>query len=237
MRADAPHVSLNSTRTGESGNVLFYILIGIVLIAIVTAAVRMGGGQSQNIDKEQVLIAASQIRQYASELERGTALMLQNGISESAIRFANPAASTDYGDITDIPSRQEFDKAGGAVGYQLPPGGANDGSLWEFYGDSQMPGMGSPSRSNLIAVLPDVTLAVCTQLNSMDGFTAGTQPKDPGTCVNQGASARFSDSVGYDDTASKNTADQTTFSFTPAPEACVQCDDGKYYFYHVLIAR
>jgi hypothetical protein len=223
-------------RRNESGNVIFFILLGIVLIALVTAAVRSGGGEGENIDREQTAIAASQIRQYASELERGTAIILQSGVSEADIRFAYPDAPSDYGDITVNPTRQVFDPKGGGVHYQKPPAGANGGETWEFYGQTHAPQVGSPSRSDLIAVLPDVAADICNKLNKMSGYNPATHPTDSGACVNSGASKRFGDATQYED-VSPNTMDENNFTVKPATEACVTCDDGKFYFYHVLIAR
>lgn len=223
-------------RASERGNVVFFVLIGIVLIALVTAAIRSGGGEGENIDREQRTIAASVIRGYASELERGVALMLQNGISENDIRFAHPDASSDYGDVTDTPARQLFDRKGGGAEYKKPAPGVNDGSSWEFYGTTTLPEVGSPSRGDLIAVLPVVDKAVCAKLNSMIGYDPAIQPTDTGTCLNGGAASRFNDSHRFND-SSPNTLDETTFSLKPATEACALCADGKYYYYHVLIAR
>ncbi len=219
----------------ESGNVLFYLLIGIVLIALVTVAVKRGGGEGSNIDNENTVIAASQVKQYASELERGVDIMLHNGVSESDIRFAHPNAPAAYGAITDTPARQVFDRQGGGVEYRSAPSGANDGSGWEFYGTTHAPQVGSANRSDLIAVLPNVTPALCARLNQMAGYAAGTQPADTGTCLYTGATGRFAGA--YDDSGTPNTADDTTFSVKPAMEACVVCDSGKYHYYHVLIAR
>ena len=59
-------------RPSESGNILFYILLAIVLIGLVAVALR-GGNEGANIDKETLTIRASEVKQYASELERGVA--------------------------------------------------------------------------------------------------------------------------------------------------------------------
>ncbi len=231
MQTDGFH-----SRPGESGNVLFFILLGVVLIGLVTAAIRSGGGEGANIDREQAIIAASQVREFAALAEGGVIQILQNGISESDIRFAHPDAPSDYGSISSTPARQLFDRSGGGVEYRKPPAGANDGSRWEFYGKSSLPQVGSASRGDLIAVLPAVAAGVCERLNAMNGLDPATQPEDPGTCLNAGSAGRFKDGVLYED-SSPNTADDTTFSIKPALEACVECADGKFYFYHVLIAR
>lgn len=217
----------------ESGNALFYILLAVVLIGLVTAALRMTGQAGANIDGEQVTIAASQIKQYASELERGVTIILQNGASENDLRFAYPGAPAAYGDITDIPSRQVFSRSGGGVEYRSAPPGSTTGGTWEFYASTHAAQVGSSTRADLMAVLPNVAPAVCAKLNAMDGEGA-TQPTDSGACLYTGSTGRF---AGVFADGSPNTTDEGSFTAKPAMEACVRCDDGTLNFYRVLMAR
>ena len=92
----------------ESGNVIFFILLAVVLIALVTAAIRESGQSANGVDREALAISESQVRQYASELERGVTFIINNGAGESDIRFAWTDASSDYGDVTVNPPFQIF---------------------------------------------------------------------------------------------------------------------------------
>ncbi|MCB1556099.1 MAG: hypothetical protein KDJ15_02175 [Alphaproteobacteria bacterium] len=217
----------------QSGNVIFFVLLAIVLIGAVTAAIRSGGGEGANIDKETLLIRASEVRQYANELERAVAFVMQNEISEVDIRFAHPDAPADYGTITVNPGNQVFGRDGGGASYRAPPADINDGSGWEFYAQTHLPQVGS-ARAELIAVLPNVTQAFCDQINAMNGLSG--QPLDSGTCLNSGAAGRFDNATQYNDTTT-NTTTEASFSQKPALEGCVQCDDNSLHFYHVLRAR
>lgn len=232
--------------SSQSGNVFFMILAAIVLIGLLTAAIRstsQPGGS--NIDSETTALNVSRVRQYATELEHAVQLVIANGVSESDIRFAHPDASSDYGDITSTPTRQIFDPAGGAAEYRAPPANVNDGSAWEFYGGTALPDVGS-DRADLIAVLPDVDAAFCAKVNEINGYDTATQPQDtggsaasgssPGDCLNGGAAARFSDTEQF--YATPNTTDEASFTHKPATEGCALCAlDGKYHFFHVLMAR
>jgi hypothetical protein len=220
----------------ESGNVIFFILLAVALIALVTAAVRGGGESSGNVDREALAISESQVRQYASELERGVTFVLHNGASESDIRFAYADAPSDYGDITVNPQFQIFSAKGGGAEYRLPPGGVNDGSGWEFYGNTALPNAGS-ARAELTAVLPHVTDDFCRKVNAADGYDASLTLADSGVCLEAGGAGRFNDSTQYDD-AGPNTVDTATFpALKPAMEGCATCTDGSHHFFHVLIAR
>ena len=216
----------------ESGNVVFLILLAIVLIGIVTAALRSSGIEGANTDRENLAIQVSQVKQYASQIERAVGFILQNDASEVDIRFAHPDAPSEYGTITTTPQFQVFSRTGGAAEYKRPSSGINDGSRWEFYGGTALPQVGSPA-ADLVAVLPNVTVSFCQAANRADGFTG--QPADTATCVNAGTAGRFSDITQF--SGIPNTLNEASFSTLPAPEGCVVCDDGKYHFFHVLMAR
>lgn len=222
-------------RSGESGNVIFFILLGIILLGAVTAAVRSGGSGGNAIDREQASIQASDIRQAASDIEKAVALLLQNGISESDIRFAHPNADASYGSITDNPARQVFSNAGGGAAWRkLPTGSGN--AVFEFSGRNHLPAVGSSSRGDLIAILPNIENSVCARLNRMNGYAENAvTPKDTGACLFNGNGSRFRDGSLYEDNTPE-TVDESTFAIKPAMEACIACG-GVNYFYHVLIAR
>ncbi|HOO81509.1 MAG TPA: hypothetical protein PK513_03295 [Alphaproteobacteria bacterium] len=248
-------------RYSETGNVLFIILLAIVLIGALTAAIQSSNrSEGSNIDAETLVIRASEVQRYASELERAVTFIMQNGASESDLRFAHPDAHSDYGDLSADadPSDQVFHVSGGGASYRAAPGGINDGSAWEFYAGTHIPGMGTASRAELIAVLPNVTQAFCNKINEIndqplslpnppgppeDTGASAASGSDPGACLNIGALGRFNDTRQFYTTI--NTVDETTFTqdpntgaAVPAPQACVKCAIGPtYHFYHVLLAR
>jgi hypothetical protein len=184
---------------------------------------------------------------------------MRDGISESDIRFAHYDAHADYGDITVADGthgfkNQVFHPDGGAAEYRAPPNGINDGSAWEFYAGTQIPGIGTVTRGDLVAVLPNVTEDFCNKINIINGQTGtpadtGTTAasgSDPGNCVNVGALGRFDAGQQYYDDPDLNTMDETTFvqdantsAVRPTPQACVVCSVGTTTrnFYHVLLAR
>lgn len=227
----------SAARSSEAGNIIFFILLAIVLIAVVTAAIRSGSDGSGDVDRESVTLDASKIKQYASELERGTVFILSGGASENDIRFAATNAATEYGtDITVTPQFQLFSPQGGGVEYTAPPTGANDGSPWEFYGNTALPLVGS-DKPELIAVLPKITQALCARINQMDGFPTSPQPAMAGTCINAGGAARFGNSIQYSDSGPVNANASTFPSSKPMLDGCVSCSDGSFNYYHVLHAR
>jgi hypothetical protein len=219
----------------ERGNIMFFILIAIVLIGLVTVALRNSGLESTGIDREGNIINVAQLRQYTTELERAIAYVLQNQISETEISFAHPDAPSAYGTYGTNPRAEIFHPQGGGANWRNPPSGVNDGSGWEFYATSMVPGVGS-DRADLIAVLPFMTQAACDEINRINDQTGS--PEDGGTCFYSGASNRFAGS--YSDSTpnemDSNIDDGLNFTAIPATQACVRCGTD-YHFYHVLMAR
>ena len=239
-----PLVSRNTAtptpaRYDERGNLLIYVLLGIVLLGALTIAIRNTGGGADNIDREAMIIKFNQIQNHAAEFANGVKDVMASGLSEVDIRFAHPDAPIDYGTITTDPTHQVFGKSGGKATYRTPPEGINDGSPWEFYATSAIPYVGS-DRADLIAVLPNVTEGFCQVVTSRLGFDAGTQPTDNASgaspdCVQGTSSDRF---TGTFQDVGANSLDETSFSQLPALQACVLCDsDSSYHYYYVLMAR
>lgn len=225
----------------QSGSILVYILLGIVLLGVLTVALRnTSGGGSTDIDREDMIIKAGQVQKDASVLATAVNDLIANGISEADIRFAHDDAPMEYGNVDDDPQNQIFGKEGAKATYKAPPAGVNDGSPWEFFGTTRIIQVGS-DRADLIAVLPNVTEGFCKAMNSQLGFNAATQPTDSVSgsspdCVMGTSSDRFD---GEFNDASPNLLDETSFSKLPALQACVRCGDpvGPYNYYYVLLAR
>ncbi|MFP4097718.1 MAG: hypothetical protein ACLFP8_05325 [Alphaproteobacteria bacterium] len=219
----------------QRGNVLIIILIAIALIAALSVAIQGSSTNNAQIDKETLILRVTQIRQYASELERGIVYVMQNGISENDIRFSHPLAPASYGDLSADAdqSDQLFSIRGGGAQYRAPPQDISGAENWEFFGQSALPGVGS-DEAELIAVLPDVTMDFCAMMNKSIGYEG--QPEDSGTCLKAPNSKRFGDGEQF--SSSPNTTEEDSFSIVPAKQGCVQCtSSGAYHFYHVLMSR
>lgn len=160
----------------ESGNILVYILGAIFLLGMLVVMVKGSSTPGSGIDQEQLMIRVNEIQQYGNELERGIAYILRNGHSEADIRFAHPDASSAYGDITDTPSRQLFDRQGGAATYRPPPNGIQTTATdWLFTGANRVGDVGtnaaSATSADLIALLQNVTQGFCLRMNEKNSIT------------------------------------------------------------------
>ncbi len=226
-------------RREERGSILIYVLLGIALLALLTAALRQSGDLGGDIDKERLGIKSTELQRYAAGLQQGVSTLIRNGVSETDIRFAHPDMPVEYGTITTTPEFQVFHPDGGNVEYRAPPTGitVTPTQTWEFYGDSDIPQVGS-NRAELVMVLPNVTMEFCQAIDKQLGFDLGEDndefPDDPTPdCVYNGdPNWRFS---GTFDTT-PNALDAATFTRLPALQGCVTCGADYHYFY-VLLAR
>lgn len=220
---------------------LVYILGAILLMGLLVMLVRGSSNSGGGIDSENVVIKASQVQQYAGELERAVGIVMRNGHSEADIRFV-PNAPSAYDDPLDNApeSRQIFATDGGAAEYRSPPPGVNDGTPYQFFATTHIPDVGTDApgsmRAELLMVLPNVTEAFCNRINEQnDQALSLTDDHDPsgGGCLYDPGN----EFVGTFASGTINTLDDSFFTHLPAKQACVHCEGGGLHFYHVLMAR
>lgn len=226
----------------QAGNMLVYIIGAIFLLGLLIVLIKGSFQEGTGIEGERVVLKANQVQQYAGELERGVSYVLRNGISEADIRFAAPNALSVYGTYGNDPE-MVFAPVGGGVEYREPLPGINDGTQWQFFGTTHIWNIGTNATGNqkpeLLAVLPNVTLAFCNQINrnvkqAID-LTQVTDPSSEG-CVNATGS-EFNTGSLFSSGADVNLLDNDELTNFPASEACVRCSDGTFNYYKVLIGR
>ena len=229
-------VNKKHSKHTQSGNILLIILLAIVLIGALTVAIQGANKQNAAIDKELLALKVAEVKRHAAEIERGVSFILRNGKSESDLRFSHPNADADYGDLTtdSDKSDQVFDKEGGSASYRPPSALVNDGSRWEFYGNTALPEVGSDA-AELIAVLPNITPEFCKAMNTSLGYGEEEQPQDDSGCLNAGASDRFGDNGLF--SPSPDGVREETFTKRPSMQGCIRCDGDAYHYFHVLMAR
>ncbi|MGB0719509.1 MAG: hypothetical protein ACPGRX_03495 [Bdellovibrionales bacterium] len=235
------------TSSTQNGNVLFFILIAVVLLGLLTMILSRGGSSvDQAGDYEQQSIKINEALRFAKGLETAVQQMLLNGISENDISFDNTTTANDYtnancDDSSDrnYPACLIFDAQGAGLNYKAPPSGINDGSEWIITGALRITGMetdtASASASDLVLILPNVDLADCVAINNLAGVTnpSGAPPQDQ---TSADYSTHFTGSFTSGDIldpAGGETDGKESGCFegggTPAA--------GTYHFYHVLHAR
>lgn len=232
--------------SSESGNILWFLLIGIVLIGLLTALVSRGTSSvDQSGDVEQMRIVAGQILQTAKAFENAAQNMKLSGISESDISFQNNDTAVDYTNTkcADVSCRM-FESGGAGMTYTAPPAGAltTTNTEWIFTGANNVGtaagpvGTTAPGRGNdLIMLLPNITQGVCRQINRLLEVNAPSY--DPP--VDEGIS--FAPFTGtYDPSAPPKILEgnATAMELNSRSAGCFfDTATSGYYFYQVLVER
>jgi hypothetical protein len=153
-------------RANQSGNIVVYVLGAILLMGLLIVMVRGANTPGTNIDAEQVMIKVSEVQQYSAELERAVQFIMQNGYSETDIRFAHPDADNAYGDIDDDHGRQVFHRMGGGATFRAPPSGIQTTPTpWVFTAANRVNRIGIHNEKDLVAILPNLTRGACMDVN------------------------------------------------------------------------
>ena len=263
MKQNSHSTRLPSRRkTGESGNVLFLILIAVALFAALSYAVtqssRSGSGDANS---EKSLVSGAEVTQYPAGVRTAIVRMvISNNVSVDQLYFDDPSTfANDFPNgagtpadptVTGDQKRAVFHPAGGGATYQPAPAeimASNTAGTWYFNALFQVPnigvtttaGGGDPSGNDLIAFLPGVKQSICQKIDDSLGLPAipvlTTAPVAADVKFNQ-------DKVASATTAAFPTTGGVvmgtdTGEIAGQPFACFQTTGGDYVYYHVLVER
>lgn len=222
----------------EKGSVLWFILIGLVLIGLLTALLsRSGSNVDQSGDTEQQRIKINQMLRYVKGIEAAVQQMKLRGISENDLNFDPDGADT--GNC----SRDEckvFHVNGGGLSYQAPPTGINDGTDWIYTARIRANNLGDSSStaqaSELLIILPNVDVESCTQINRLLNVDnpSGSPPKDQG---NSNPAPYFNGQFVAGNLISGNELNGRAAACYDGFDSGSTPPEGTYQFYHTLIIR
>jgi hypothetical protein len=232
-----------SASSGQSGSVIFYVMIGVALFAALGFAVaRMmqGGGTAPT---ELKTAAASGVLQYADTVRTAVRTMQINGVDVDKICFDNAGwgnGNYNFAACGD-PANEVFDPAGGAVIWEKNSGEIRNSASWLFTGANGIKGVGTTcgtaACSDLKMVLSGLTEETCLEINQQLGIPNpnGAPPVDTGYDAVPFTGTYTQSSTGDigDEAGSAGLANQTAgcFRTSAAPTS------GSYVFYRLLISR
>lgn len=232
-------------RKNEAGNVLWFIMIGLVLIGLLTAVLSRGGSSvDQGGDVEQLRVMAGQIMRTARAYESAVNQMKLRGISESDISFENTRTAIDYENTNCTRSDcLVFDAGGGGMTYTDPPPRSvmAAGTEWIFTGANNVGTTTYPvgttaagTGNDLLIMLPNITQALCTQINRI----LEVNEPDNTPPVDAGVSFTAFDGDYPSTTLVVLNGSAGNDELDGEPAGCFYDDaTSGYYFYQVLLAR
>lgn len=215
----------------QQGNIFVMIFLAIVLIGLLTVALRGYSGGREDIAPEKMMINIAQISRNAAEMEQAVRYVLENGASETELRFAPPSGTYDGGTISTTPAFQIFSKQGGNAEYRTIPTEllANTSyTTWGFTATHPVNMIGS-DKAELIAYMRGVSADFCLAMDKTLGLSA---------IPVLGFAFPDSPSVFGNTNHTYGTGNTITVSASKAvPQACAEDSNGDYFYYYVLLAR
>lgn len=250
------HPSKN--RKNESGNVLFYILIAVALLAALSYAVSSSSrGSLSGVDAEKTRLAVSEILEYANVMGNAVTQLKLRGCKDTEFSFENNITATDYantGDPTGDQTCHIFHVSGGGVQYKEPEAIWLDNAYTaeDFYGELFFTGTScvsdiggihancttaAPDSLELIMIIPFIQEEICIELNRTLGVgTAGAAPpvdsSHAWSTTNPEFKGVYTNAVSLLDVGTGDLRGKTSGCFEGATTP-----DGGFHFYKVLVAR
>ena len=227
-------------RKNERGNVLFYILIAISLLATLSYAVTQSSrGGSSGVTKERANLFAGEIIAYSNAVASATAQLRLRGCTPEQISFENNiTALYANGSAPADNSCNIFHPSGGGLSFQNPDKKTKVNGATGLYIDGSMEiqnigtTCGTIACSDLTLYIRDIREDICIALNNKLGINnpSGVPPVDDGSDFDP-----FTGTFTYDETLGDVAG---SAAIAGANAGCVrETVAGNYSYYRVLIAR
>ena len=233
----------------EKGNVLFLILIAVALFAAlsyaVTQSTRSGGGSTE---REQSILSGASMTQHPTALRTSIIRMILGGVDVSNLQFNPPA---NFGNLTTN-EQGVFHPTGGGAVFQNAPADlmatAGQGT-WFYNANFDIPDIGSngDGGNDIIAFLPNITQAICRQINTEFAIDLTDCTATSGGIPNlEGTLTPANISINQDNTVTFPVGDQEDLqgegtscaAFTGQPSGCFNdTANSQFVFYSVLLER
>ncbi len=226
----------------QRGNVLFYILIAVALLAAlsyaISGSIRSGGSDALN--DERAGLYAAELIEYANIVSNATAQLRLRGCSETTLNYyhVSVAGHVNAGAPGDN-SCDIFHINGGGVARIAIPAEITDPAttpnyIWTIMPLNEIEGVGlsdnDADSADLIMVADYLKQSICIKINDLLGVSnpSGVPPTDTNIRTNS-----FTGSYTYINTIGDE--DSALLSRTAA--CFMHTTAGRYAFYKVLLAR
>lgn len=159
----------------QHGFGLFAILLAIALFAALSYAISRIGSGTNNLSAERINIIAAEIIDTGNKISDAAGKLRLRRINPVNISFENMSVAGYVTGCADDECRI-FAYDGGGLEWPRPPANANNGENWGFTGNVRITDIGT-DNAELLAVLPNISLDVCTRINVLLGIhDAATAP-------------------------------------------------------------
>lgn len=225
-----------SSRNAESGNVLFYILIAVILLAALSYAVAQSGrGNVQSLSDDRARLVATEVLEFSGNVANAVAQLRLRGCSDTEISFENNVVA-GYTNGTDT-TCQIFHPGGGGINYVAPNEALGTGLEWYFSGNRYIDDVGTTGavpadRAELYLFVQGITEQICTNINDMIDIENPSSAPPVGSQVDL---IKFTGSYGGGNRIILP-ADAGYSATKGKTEFCIE-ENGNFTYVKVLIAR
>lgn len=245
-------------RNAQSGNVLFYILIGVALLAALSYTVAQSGrGNVSTLEADKAALYATEVVAYGNVLAHAAAQLRLRGYRDTELSFENPVLSGYANAGCPEDGCKIFSPDGAGVTYSAPKTEWLDPTLsastgyGQYYitGNSCVAEVGAGGASchsdsaddeELILILPYVDKTLCAKINDLSGVPnpSGDPPQDGANAFSMNAH-KFTGS--YTETYPIGDGGGAADNLKGKPSGCFEGGGtpaaGTYHYYKVLLAR
>ena len=232
----------SASRKNESGNVMFYILIAIALLAALSFAISQSGrGSVSDVTADRQRLLVAEILDYADTVKKSVQILRLRGVAFSRLDFDVPAlAGYDNASCTTDECLIFNVNGGGAVYKQASSSATVSAADWIFTAANEVEEIGTTagaaSGADLLMVLTPVKREICLALNVRLGIANNGAGGDAPDDAEIDLSIPFTGTASY----SKTLGDEAgATKLGPGHNAACFKDgaSGNYIFYQVLLPR
>lgn len=228
-----------SLRANQSGNIFFYILLAVVLVAALSFAIASSLRGNSGVSNERLKLIAGEVISTGTRLSEAVTRLRLRNIPPTSLSFENQFVSGYTNPACNSDTCKIFSSGGGLAWETAPPSSQVSAAEWAYTANLNVINMGT-TAPDLIAVLPRISLEVCQNINSLLGITALNDP--PPSLISLQADkftgtvpAAYTHQIGGSILTGKpagcfrmTMGTGTALSGNPTPS---------YYFYQVLLRR
>lgn len=226
----------------ESGNVMFYILIAIALLAALSFAISQGSrGGADGLTGEHERLLASEILEYSDTVKKSVQILRLRGIGFDQLDFDAPALAGHNNAACTGDDCMIFNLSGGGAVYKQASADAmTTAGDWLFAANNEVDEVGTTTGAadgaDLLMILQPLKKAICININDRLGVPNNGAGGDPPDDAEIDLSTPFTGSPAYDRTLGDEAG---VTKLGPGRHAACFRDvsSGSYTFYQVLIVR
>ena len=215
----------------ETGSVLFYILIAVVLLGSLSFAItRSNRAEVSGMNKERARLLASEIITTSGFIAEAVSTLRLRGCPEEQISLeASGLTGHVNGSAPSDKSCHVFHINGGGLNFQPINPKAGNTPVWFFTGELEVDAIGRTNGTNtgneLIAQAKNLHQSVCESINKLNDISGTIPAQDLSTSDDWDGSYNYADIISPAALSGKRIG------------CFLNIDDEEYIFYRVLQSR